>query len=384
MNSNRRTLLATGLMAAALSTGLAAQAAETLVYIGTYTGQGSMGIYLSNLDTDTGKLSAPTLVAETPNPTFLTLHTSGKYLYAANEVGEFQGKPGGAVSSYKINRSTGSLELINSQSAIGGGTCHVSVDKTGTSLFASNYGGGSAAGYALRADGGIEPSATFVQLKIDQVVSARQNASHAHSFNMHPGNQWGLLADLGADRVEVAELGSKPGEFHILKDAALKLKPGSGPRHTTFSSDGRNAYVINELNSTLSVFDVAAKVGTFSEVQTLSTLPPDFAGNNSTAEVVIHPNQKFVYGSNRGHHSIAIFARDTKTGKLTVVGHELTQGKTPRNFNIDPSGKFLIAANQDSANIVVFKIDPATGKLTPTGSTIQVDKAVCLKFISAK
>ncbi len=371
-------------MATTLTAGFAASAAETLVYIGTYTGQGSKGIYLSKLDTDTGKLSAPTLVSETPNPTFLAVHPSGKYLYAANEVADFQGKPGGGVSSYKINGSSGALELINSQSTSGGGNCHVSTDKTGTTLFAANYGGGSAAGFALRADGGIEPSTTFVQLKVDKVVSPRQNASHAHSFNVHPGNQWGLLADLGADRVEVATLGPKPGEFHILKDSALTLKPGSGPRHTTFSADGHNAYVINELNSTLSVFDVAAKVGTFSEIQSLSTLPADFTGNNSTAEVVIHPNQKFVYGSNRGHHSIAIFARDTKTGKLTVVGHELTQGKTPRNFNIDPSGKFLLAANQDSANIVVFKIDQSTGKLTPTGNSIQVDKPVCLKFISAK
>lgn len=352
-----------------------------LVYIGTYTRQGgSRGIYRFDLDTRSGKLTPVGEPAETENPSFLAIHPNGKLLFAVNELAKFQGAESGAVSSFRIDPETGALAFVNQQPSLGGAPCHLVIDKPGRHILLANYSGGSVAVLPFDKSGVVSKATCFVQHEGSSVLP-RQKSPHAHSINLDAGGKFAVAADLGLDQVLVYRYDQQNGELTPNEPAATKVAPGSGPRHFAFHPSGRFAYVINEIASTVTAFAYDAEKGSLDTLQTVGTLPDGFEGRNSTAEVQVHPSGKFVYGSNRGHDSIAVFAVDEKTGRLTAAGHQSTRGKTPRNFGIDPSGTFLLAANQGTNNVVVFRIDPSSGKLEPTGHEVEVSSPVCVKFL---
>ena len=341
------------------------------MYVGTYTNGASKGIYTFRFNSSTGKTTEPALAAESSNPSFLAMHPNGRFLYAANE------NSNGIVSAFAIDPS-GRLTLVNSVSSHGSGPCHVAVDRTGKWLFAANYNSGSVAVFPLGADGKLGEASTVVQHFGSSVNRERQEGPHAHEVVLSPDNRFLLVPDLGADRVVIYRFDAAKGTLSPGAPAFVKAAPGAGPRHLAFSPDGRFVYVVNELAAsiTASRYDN----GTLNELQTISMLPSDFTGAKSGAEIAVHPNGKFLYASNRGHDSIALFRIDSSKGTLTAAGHTSTHGKTPRNFAIDPTGAYLLAANQDSGTVVVFRIDPNTGGLTPSGNVVQIPAPVSLVF----
>jgi len=352
------------------------------VYVGTYTAPSkSRGIYVLEFDTKTGELTKPRLAGEASNPSFLAVHPNQRFLYAVSEVGEYQGEKSGSVSSFAIDEKDGALKPLNHTSSKGSGPCHLIVDRTGKNVLTANYGSGSVAVLPIAEDGQLKPASAFVQHMGSGPDSSRQEGPHAHSMNLDAGNHFAVAADLGLDKVLVYHFDAEKGTLTPNTPPSAQVAPGAGPRHFAFHPNGRLAFVINEMHSTVTAFTYDDKRGTLTEVQTITTLPEGKVPGNSTADLHVHPSGKFLYGSNRGHNSIAAFAIDAETGKLTSLGNQPTLGKTPRNFGIDPTGTFLLAANQDSDTVVVFRIDPTTGKLTPTGQKAEVPMPVCLKFI---
>jgi 6-phosphogluconolactonase len=361
------------------------QAEKYHLFIGTYTGPKSDGVYVASFDSDTGELGEPKLAAKTPNPTFIAIDPDGNHLYAANEVGRWKGKRGGFVTAFQIDRTTGELKELNQQSTVGDGPCHVVVDKTGKYVLASNYGGGSIASLPVNPDGSLQANTFFAQFTGSSVNQDRQKEPHAHSMTLSPDNKIAFVCDLGTDKLHAFDFTPAEGLRSAHTNLDTLMTPGSGPRHCSFSPDGRNLYVINEMLLTITVLGFDEASHKLTEIQTISTVPEGVSGSQySTAEVRVHPSGRFVYGSNRGHHSIAAFARDADTGKLTALGQTATGGKTPRNFNIDPSGKFLLVGNQDTDNITLFRIDEATGKLSKMDRELKVGGPVCLRFVSVK
>jgi 6-phosphogluconolactonase len=350
------------------------------VYVGTYTQGKSQGIYRFDLDMASGKLSGRALAAKTVNPSFLAIHPSRPHLYAVGEVDDSSGKKVGGVSAFAIDPKSGGLKLLNQQSSGGAGPCHLVVDRTGKNALAANYGGGSACCLPI-SEGGKLGEAIVVQHKGYSVNKQRQEAPHAHSINLDPANRFAFVADLGLDKVMIYRFDSAKGTLTANDPPAGIVKPGAGPRHFAFHPNGRFAYVINELHNTVDAFTYDPDKGALKNLQTIGTLPEGFKKASYTAEVVVHPSGKFLYGSNRGHDSIAVFSVDPETGKLTAVGHQAHKIKTPRNFAIDPTGKYLLVANQDSASIIVFRIDPGTGNLTPTGNEAEVPMPVCIRMM---
>lgn len=353
---------------------------QWLVYIGTYTKAGTPGIHCFAMDTKTGKLAALGSTDAGANPTFLAVHPNGKFLYAANETGNAAQNQGGEVSAYAIDRRSGKLTPLNRASSVGAGPCHLVVDAAGKHVLLANYGGGSVAAVAIKEDGSLGQGTAFVQHE-GSSVTPRQKGPHAHSINLDKANRYAIAADLGLDKLLVYRFDGSSGKLSPNDPPAASVAPGAGPRHFAFHPSGQVAYVINELNSTVTVFEYDAETGRLTELQTLGTLPEDFSGNSTTAEVVVHPSGKFVYGSNRGHDSIALF-RVRDDGRLESLGHESTGGKTPRNFAIDPSGQFLVAANQGTNNVLVFRIDQSTGKLQRTDVEVEVPSPVCVRFVA--
>jgi 6-phosphogluconolactonase len=352
------------------------------VYIGTYTGKESKGIYVCELDLATGKLTEPKLAAEAQNPTFLALHPNGKVIYGANEISNFQGKKSGAVGAFSIDAATGLLTLLNVEPNNGNGPCHVSVTPDGKYVLAASYGAGNVCAFPVLEGGKLGALTGFVQHEgTCGPNKQRQERTHAHSINPDASGRLAFAADLGLDKILIYDLDPAKGTLTPHDPPHATVAPGAGPRHFTFHPNGRFAYVINELLSTVTAFSYDAQKGLLTELQTISTLPADFTGKNTTAEVVVHPSGRTLYGSNRGHDSIAIFTLDDKTGKLTATGYQATGGKAPRNFNVTPDGKWLLAANQDTNNVNVFKVDPQTGALTPTENTISVGRPVRVLFV---
>ncbi len=351
------------------------------VYVGTYTGDSSKGIYRFELDTATGKLTGRALAAEASSPSFVAIHPNRQFLYAVDEAGEFKGKKTGIISSFVIDPKSGDLKRLNQESSGGPGPCHLIVDKAGKHVLAANYSGGSACVLPIKANGELGEATAIVQHKGSSVNKGRQEGPHGHSINLDPANRFAFVADLGLDKVFVYKYDADQGTLTPNDPPFASLAPGSCPRHLAFHPNGHFVYVINELKSTATVFSYDSDKGVLKELHTLSTLPKDFTGENTTAEVVVHPSGKFVYGSNRGHNSIAMFAVDPDTGKLTATGHQNRDIKIPRNFVVDPAGTNLLVANQDSDSIVVFRINEQTGALTPTGNKVEVGKPVCLRMI---
>ncbi len=355
------------------------------VYVGTYTsGKGadkSQGIYLMDLDLASGKLGTPHLAAVAVDPSFLAIHPSQKILYAVSERGEVDGKPGGAVLGFSIDPESGDLKAINQESSRGADPCHLIVDKAGRNILVANYTGGSVACLPIDGSGRLSPSSAFIQHHGTGASPGRQKGPHAHSINLDAAGRFAVAADLGLDRVFVYYFDPVKGSLVPNDPPFGKVAAGSGPRHFAFHPGGRFGYVINEMANTITSFAYDAEKGSLDEIQTVSTLPADFGGKSYTAEVQVHPSGKFVFGSNRGHDSIAVFAVSPDTGKLSLVEVEQTQGKNPRNFAVDPTGAYLLAENGDSGTIVVFRIDDQKGALEPTGQSVRVPKPVCIKMI---
>jgi 6-phosphogluconolactonase len=362
-----------------------APAAGILVYFGTYTEGKSRGIYVSRFDAATGALTKPELAAESVNPSFLVAHPSGRFLYAANEIDSFEGEAAGAASAFAVDKATGKLTLLNQSSSRGTGPCYVSLDRAGRHLFIANYGGGNVAVIPVGADGKLGSASSFVQHQDAGVDAPKRRTPHAHSMDLDPAGRFALAADLGLDRVQVYRFDAEKGAVSPAEPPFAAVKAGSGPRHLAFRPDGRFAYVINELSMTLTAFRYDADRGALTEVATISSLPPGVgvASGFSGAEVVAHPSGRFVYASNRGHDTIAVFAIDAASGAPRLVENVPTGGQIPRGFNLDPEGRYLLVGNQKSNTVVVFAIDPASGRLKPTGQSVEVGAPVSVVFVAA-
>lgn len=353
------------------------------VYIGTYTGEKSQGIYRARLDMATGALSAPELAAATTSPSFLAVHPRRTFLYAVNEVGKFNGQDTGSVSAFALDPKSGSLTALNQEGSGGAGPAHLVVDRGGRTVLVANYGGGSVASLPIGPDGRLKPAASVIRHEGSSVHPKRQTKPYAHSINVDAADRFAYAADLGADRIFVYRLDGTKGTLGPASPPSVALAPGSGPRHFAIHPNGRYAYVINELALTVTAFARDAESGALTTLQTIGTLPEGQAADPafSTAEVVVHPSGRFLFGSNRGHDSLVVYAIDEASGRLTLVEHEPTQGRIPRGFGVDPTGQYLLAGNQRSDSVVVFRIDQKTGALTPTGHTITVGSPVSIAFV---
>jgi 6-phosphogluconolactonase len=365
---------------------------QYVAYVGTYTTKTeSKGIYSFQLDAATGKMTAPALAAESPDPSFIAVHPDGRHLYAVNEAGK-----NSMVSAFAIDEASGKLTLLNQRSALGEDPCYISFDRSGKFVLIANYSSGNVAVFPILSDGRLgEHTAVMKDSGTLGSDKERQEAPHAHWIEPSAHNRFVYVADLGLDRVLIYKFDAakgtltageaKPGgpnSSAANPDAPFSaaLNPGTGPRHVAFSRDGNFMYVLGEMKSSVTVFKNDARE-TFRRVQQICALPAGFSGRNDAAEIAIHPNGKFLYTSNRGDESIAVFTIDPKTGTLTLIADVPTGGKEPRHFAIDPTGQYLLAENQFSGNIVEFRIDPATGKLTATGAVLQVPSPVCLAFL---
>ena len=354
---------------------------EYLVYVGTYTTGASEGIYIYKLNLSSGTLRHIGTTGGVVNPSFLALHPEKPYLYAVNEVDNFAETSGGGLSAFEIDRATGTLSLLNTQPTHGGSPCYVTVDRSGRYALVANYMGGNVAMIPINEDGKLVAATDVKQHFGSSINQLRQAEPHAHAIVVDPTNRYALATDLGTDQIMVYKLDIDTGTLISNDVPAVSVHAGAGPRHLAFSPNGKFVYVIQELDSTISVFSYDEDHATLKRLQEVSTLPHDFSGPNSCADIHISPSGRFLYGSNRGHDSIVIFAVEENTGRLTYTGLESTQGKTPRNFAIDPTGTLLLAANQQSNTIVTFWIDPDTGSLIPTGHITQVPTPVCIQLL---
>jgi len=371
----RRDLLAA--MGGTLTAGMlmplanAAEDAKVLAYFGTYTGGKSQGIYAADFDQRTGKLGQPRLVAKTAQPSFLALDPSGKFLYACNETDNFEGKKAGGITGFAIH-ADGSLQELNQKTSSGAAPCHLVVDKTGKNVLCANYTGGNACVYSLKPSGELDKQTALVQHAGPRI--------HAHSVNLDAANRFAFVADLGLDKIMIYKFDAEKGTLTPNDPPAGICPKGGGPRHFAFHPSGKFAYACEETSSAVTAFAYDADKGSLAELHTISTLPTKVEGN-STAEVQVHRSGKFVYVSNRGHNSIAIFKVDASTGKLTAAGHQGQDIKIPRNFGIDPSGKWMVVCSQDGDHVNVFEIDQNSGALKPTDVRIEVGSPVCVKFL---
>jgi len=347
-----------------------------LVYIGTYTrrlphvaGRGK-GIYVYQLDTPTGRLAPVGQTGEIVNPSYLLVDPQGRYLYAVQETEKKSAVYAFALNGEKIN-------YLNHRPSQGVFPCHLALDQTGRYLLVANYGSGTVSVFPLLDNGRLGAATDVVKhTGASGANPQRQEGPHAHAVMVGPNNRHVFVADLGLDKIMIYRFDAATGKLTPHDPPGVSLHPGAGPRHLAFHPGGRHAFVINELDATVTTF--AHSHGTLTPLQTVSALPPDFKGTRSGAAIRVAPSGRFVYASNRGHNSIAIFAFDQASGNLTPAGHESTQGQTPRDFIIDPSGGLLLAANQDSDTVVSFRINPQTGQLQTTGPVTRVPNPVCL------
>ncbi len=361
------------------SAGAPAANHKFLVFVGTYTTKTeSKGIYAYEFDSDTGKLTPKGVTAETSDPSWIAVHPSRKFLYAANEAGKSS-----AVSAFAIDAKGGELTLLNQMPSLGEDPCYLSFDKTGKYLLVANYSSGTVAVFPILPNGRLGEYTAMLKDQGTTGPHKNQEGPHAHWIETSPDNRFALVADLGLDEVLVYKFDAASGTLTPNEPAFAKLKAGSGPRHIAFHPRGKFVFAVSELNSTATSFAYDGKKGALKEIGTVSTLPPGFSGRNDVAEAAVDPNGKFLYVSNRGNDSIAIVSIDPAKGTLAPVGGGVpTGGKEPRHFAIDPSGKYLLAENQYSNNIVVFKIDAATGGLTATGQVVEVPSPVNIAFLT--
>jgi len=386
---SRRSILGDLLFQGAVKGAQSAQTSKpnaTLVYVGTYTGAKSKGIYYYRLQpTGSEVFQNVTLVplglaAETSNPSFLELDLKRRLLFAVNEVDEFEGKPSGAVSAFSIDPA-GKLTLLNQRPSRGPGPCHLALDKEGRNLLVANYGGGSVAVLPVAPDGRLGEATDFVQHTGKSIHPERQKAPHAHCVTVAPDNRFVFVCDLGLDKVMTYRFDPLKGKLTPGEPAFTAIKAGAGPRHMVFRPDGKFAYVINELDSTINVFSYDSNAGVLKELESISTLPGYYDGPNTAAEVGMHPSGKYLYASNRGNESVVLFTVDKDKGTLTYIEEQNTGGKTPRHFGIQPSGAHLAIANQNSDTLLAARIDAGNGRLKPSGIFAEAPSPACVQFL---
>ena len=367
-------------------------AEETLVYVGTYTepirfGTGTIlegrgeGIYLYRMDATTGALEFDSKTTGVVNPSYLAVDPTQRFLYAVNELKTYEDKPTGTVSAFAVDAKSGKLDFLNKRLTHGTDPCHVVVDGKSRYVFVANFMSGSVCVLPVRNDGSLGEASDFVQHLGSSVDPVRQKGPHAHSVTLDKANRFAFVPDLGLDKLMVYTFDRTRGMLEPNAVAWIKAKPGAGPRHVALHPSGKFAFLINELDSTLTALSFDGRKGVFKELQVVPTLPAGFQGDSTCADVQVAQSGRFAYASNRGHDSLVIYRIDRRTGRLGYVGHQPTQGKTPRQFEIDPTGRFLLVANQDTDTIVSFRIEPQTGKLEPTGQVAQVPTPVCVKFL---
>lgn len=366
--------------------GISATAKEFLVYFGTYTNALSQGIYVSRLDAETGKVSAPELAAYAANPSYLAISPDQKFLYAANSVNSFRdasGKPAGAVSAFRIEGQGGGLTLLNRQSSGGGGPCHVSVDAAGKTVLVANYGGGNVRSLPLEADGRLSEGGSFIQHTGSSVNTNRQNSAHAHWIATEPRNRFVLVCDLGMDAVKVYPFDAATGKLDASRAQGASVPPGGGARHLDFGRDGKTIYVVNELTCAVTRM-VLDETGRLAVHETVSALPPgvELQKAFTAAAIAVRPDGRFVYLTIRGHDSVSVLAVAEGSGQLTLVQNVPSGGKVPRGLGIDPTGRWLFAGNQKSDKVAMFRIDEATGKLSATGTELTVGAPVDVRFVA--
>lgn len=349
-----------------------------LVFIGTYTTDGSKGIYVYRFQPATGELVFTGETAAETNPSFVVVSPDKRTLYSVSEMGKYEGKPSGAVSAWRLDPASGALTLLNRQSSGGTSPCHLSVTADGRFVAAASYGSGTVCLLPVAADGSLLPGQT-VQHE-GSGPHARQKGPHAHSITPDPRTGRLYAADLGIDQIRLYDI--VDGTLRAADSPALDLAPGAGPRHLDFHANGRWLYVINELDNTITQFSRADAASPFKLVGTVPTLPAGWEGESTCADIHIHPNGQLLFGSNRGHDSIAAYRIDPATGALSLLGHTPSGGQQPRNFAIDPSGRFLYAAHQRTGNVVGFRLDPETGALAPLGVELKIPSTVCVRFLS--
>lgn len=375
---NTKTLAFT--FAALTSTAISGE--NYLVYFGTYTGpkSGSKGIYVSKFNSTTGELGQPELAGETGSPSFLAIHPSKKFLYSVGEMST-PGQKGGGVTAFSIELPSGRLTQLNQVSSVGVGPCHINLDATAKMAMVANYGGGSCASYQVKEDGTLSEAASFHQHEGSSIDPRRQKEPHAHSVNFSPDNRFALVCDLGTDKVEIFKIDPATGK--AAPHGHGKVPAGGGPRHLAFHPNSKFVFVNNEMAMTETVFAYDAEKGTLTEIETVSTTPEGDRGKEglSTAETRVHPNGRFVYVSNRGHDTIAVFECDPATGKLKLIQNAPAEGKTPRNFNLDPTGQWCLVAHQGSHSVAVLKVNQKTGRLEFTGKKIEVGAPCCVRFL---
>jgi 6-phosphogluconolactonase len=375
-NFSRRQFLkisSVGVVAAVSRPMFAHAANDALVYVGTYTSGKSEGIYIYRMDQMTGELRRIGSV-KSDNPSFLALDPAKRYLYAVNE------NPEGKVSAFRINRQTGDLSPLNQQSSAGADPCYLSVDNRSRSLLVANYTSGSVAVLPIQHDGTLG-EAIDVEQHEGSGPREQQKGPHAHCIKLDQANRHAFATDLGIDKLLIYRFNAATGKLEPAKQSSAFLHAGAGPRHFTIHPNGKYLYVINELDSSLTTFKYNAAEATLTAFESVSALPRDFSGQSFCADVHVSRSGRFIYGSNRGHNSIVVFAIDPQSGRLSLVEHVSTEGNWPRNFTIDPTGKFLLVANQRSDNVVLFRIDQQTGRLTSTGQTTEIPAPVCLQFL---
>ena len=349
-------------------------------FVGTYTKGKSEGIYRCRLDPSSGSIAVESPVSGIVNPSYLAIDSIRGRLFSVSEISEFEGKPGGGVSAFALNPETGDLRLLNTRSTHGADPCYVSVDAAGRFVLVANYGGGSVAVLPVEKDGSLGEASDVVR-HTGSSITSRQEGPHTHCITLDAHERFAYAVDLGLDKVISYRFDGREGRLFPTTSGYASLKPGAGPRHLVFAPDGASVYVVNELDSTLAVFTAKGSTGTLEHRQTISTLPSGFVGENYPADIHVSPSGRFVYCSNRGHDSIAVFAVNGRTGEITAVQHEPTRGKWPRGFAIDPSGKYLLVANQRSDLITVFSMDPESGLLSFTDHEVEVPMPTCVKFL---
>jgi len=363
--------------------GPTARRTKYFMYVGTYTEDGSesKGIYAYRFDSATGRVTSIGLASETTNPSFLAVHPSGLFVYAVNEISNYKGEKSGAVSAFAIDRATGKLALLNQVATNGGDPCYITVDKSGKYVLVANYAGGSIAVFPVLKDGRLGDMSAFVQHTGHGTNPERQEGPHAHSIDMSPDNRFAIVDDLGLDQTLVYPFDGTTGSLAPNQAKIARANPGAGPRHFALHPNGKFAYVINEMQSTVSALRYGPAAGELQPLQTISSLPKTFTGQNEAAEIQIAASGKFLYASNRGHDSIAVFAVDASQGTLSPVEYTSTKGASPRSFEIAPGGSLLFAANEKSDNVVLFRINAQSGRLTPTG-VLEIAQPVCVKFVA--
>lgn len=363
---------------------------DSFVYVSTFTDTPAKGkgIYLYQYEAGTGHLTELGVAAEVPNPSFLTTDPRNRVLYAVTERGSDPNVKGArsdqTVSSYSINSKTGALTFLNKVSSAGGMPCHLVVDQTGKMLFVADYGSGRVVSYALNADGSIGAQTGVGQDSGSSINPRRQEGPHVHSTVLSPDNRFLFTPDLGLDQIRIYKVDPAKRSFVPNDPPFVSVTPGLGPRHFAFGRGANFAYAICEMGSSVVVFSYDREKGSLHPIQTISTLPSDFTGQSAAAEIEVDKTGRFLYASNRGSDSIAVFSIDGQKGTLTRLQVASTMGKSPRNFKIDPAGERIIAANQNSNLLTILKIDPHTGELTPESETANVPAPVCVIFVPVK